>query len=403
MWLTAKNLIEDLPDCSVALSTNLKNRGVPPQISKTFHKAKNLVITSDDDLQKKNIQKELKEADLIINIPHGHFPIPKNKPLLRVEEYGFNPGNAFALGLSPHSYSTLGIPLTSISTAENLQELSHTSLKTHLSEKQRPFFLGYLKKDHGANEQHRAGFVLAAAASNAILSKDIDIICPFEDLSKLNTDALEALNVARIILMTDDGKGKLKEKNSLNLQSQGREIRILNPFPLPNDDWMLLLKFCEPLVGCTGDVSFSEVISNKKIPFYQIRWHKAEFIEQIMELTGYVYKEDFAKLHHFFNLLKNSLEENSKIGDISSTCLKMGSMIDKELIAEYQKFSTCIQQHYSTNQMLASRVKRELAYAQYPEIKKLEQKIFERWKNDEITLQEACKILQSQIEALKHV
>lgn len=403
MWLTAKNLTENIPESSVAISADLRNRGVPPQVSKTFQKAKNLIFASNEDLQKKNIEKELKEADLIINIPHGYFPNPGNKPILRVEEYGFSPNNAFALGLSPHSYNVLGIPLTGISPAKSLQELSHVSLEAHLSEKKRPFFLGYLKKDHGMDEQHRAGFVLAAAASYASRSEDIDIICPFEDITKLNTDVLKSLSVARVILMEPDGKGELKEKQSLNLQPQGREIRILNPFPLPNDDWMLLLKFCEPLVGCTGDMSFSEVISNQKIPFYQIRWHKAEFIEQIMELTGYVYKEDFIKLHQFLNVLKSSLEENSKTGDISKNCLNMGLMINEELIAEYQKFAVCIQKHYCTNQILASRVKRELAYAQHPELKKVEEEIFERWKNDEITLEQACKLLQSQIDTSKQI
>jgi hypothetical protein len=50
------------------------------------------------------------------------------------------------------------------------------------------------------DEQHRAGFVLAAA-SYASRSEDIDIICTFKDITKLNTDVLKSLSVARVILM----------------------------------------------------------------------------------------------------------------------------------------------------------------------------------------------------------
>jgi hypothetical protein len=400
MWLTAKNLTKSMPEASISISANLSAHGIPPQFSKSFQAVEDLISYTPEDLQKKKIETKLKEADLIISIPHGHPQNPYNKPILRVEEYGFSPNSAFALGLSPMSYNTLGIPLMNVSPAQSLQELFHASLKAHLSDKKRPFFLGYLKKDHTTDEQHRAGFVLAAAAAQASRSDNIDIVCPFENIAKLNASALGSLNVGRVVLMDCNAEGELKEKQVLTVQPTGREIRILNPFPLSNDDWMILLKFCEPLVGCTGDVSFSEVLSNQKIPFYQIRWHKTEFIAQLMELTGYVYKEDFVKLHQFLNILKSSLEENSKEKDISKNCLDMGMMIDGELVAEWQKLAICIKKQYCTNEMLASRVKRELAYAQYPELKKREQEIFKKWETGEISLQQACEMLQSQIKLL---
>ena len=78
----------------------------------------------------------------------------------------------------------------------------------------------------------------------------------------------------------------------------------------------------------------------------------------------------------------------------------MGMMIDKELVREYQKFADCIQKNYCTNQILASRVKRELAYAQHPELKRVEKEIFENWKNDNITLQQACEMMQRKMKSL---
>jgi hypothetical protein len=397
MWLTATNLTENLPGASVAISTSMHGHRIPPKLSSSFI-AKNLTYTSIQDFKEKGIEQELKAADLIIAIPHGYPQNPGGKPLIRVEEYGFNQGSDFALGFHFFNQKILGIPLTRISPAKTIQELSHNTLRSVLTDKNRPFFLGYLKKDHHAEENHRAGFVLAAAASQATQSNDIDIICPLEDIHKLDLEALKALNVGRIVLMEGSNEGELKEKETLTLKPEGKEIRIINPFPLTNDDWMLLLKFCEPLVGCTGDMSFSEVISNQKIPFYQIRWHKAEFVEQLIEMAGYVYKEDFTQLHQFLELMKTSLQENGKGGNFFATWKEMGKLLNSGLVGEAQKFAQRIQKNYCTNQILASKVKRELAYAEHPELKMIEKEIFGKWQEDKISLKEAIAMLQSCID-----
>lgn len=401
MWLTANNLAKTMPEISVLISARLSNHQLPPEAPKAPQNVENLIFIDSDDSKKREVENKLKEADLLINIPHGYVSNPWKKPVLRVEEYGFNPGTEYALGLSVASSKIVGIPLTTVSSAESIHELSHTSLRDHLLEKNRPFYVGYLKEEQASNERHRAGFVLAAAAIQNTFSSDIDIVCPFKDINALDINSLQKLNIGRVVLLERERDGTLKEIQDITVAPTGREIRILNPFPLSNEDWMVLLKFCEPLVGCTGDMSFSEVISNKKIPFYQIRWHKVEFMEQLIEFCGLDYGEDYIKFHQVLKLLNECLVENSKATDLPGNFLDIGRLVDEQLVSECQKFANRIEQHYCANVILASRVKRELAYAQYPELKKSEEEIFNKWKSGEIALQRARELLSSQIAHLQ--
>lgn len=393
MWLTANNLAKTMPEISVLISAELTNRQLPPQAPKAPQNVENLILIDSDEAKKREVENKLKKADLLISIPHGYAPNPGKKPVLRVEEYGFNPNAEYALGLSVASNKIVGIPLTVVSKAESIQELSHTSLRDHLLDENRPFYVGYLKEEQASNERHRAGFVLAAAAVQNTLSADIDIVCPFNDINELDINSLQKLNIGRVVLLERDRNSELKEKQFVAVSPAGREIRILNPFPISNEDWMLLLKFCEPLVGCTGDMSFSEVISNKKIPFYQIRWHKVEFMEQLIEFCGFDYHEDYNRFHRVLKLFNDCLVENSKSTDLPENFLAIGRLVDEQLVSECQKFANRIEQHYCANAILASRVKRELAYAQYPELKKIENEIFTKWENGEITLQKAREMI----------
>jgi hypothetical protein len=294
--------------------------------------------------------------------------------------------------------------LTKVSDGNSLEELVHVPLKAYLTAGKRPFFIGYLKDDDGAvfkSEQRRASFILAAAASQANLSGDFDIICALDELMNLDQKALRALNIGCVIALEPDHQGNLIEEQRLEIQPEGKTIRILNAFPLSNDDWMLLLKFCEPLVGCTGDMSFIEVLSNRKIPFYQIVFHKTDFVKQLIKLTGYIYQGQFVKLHKLFKTLLSTLSHHYSLKkDFSRDCAEIGKMVDQEFVAEMHNFVDCVQKYYNANEILASRAKRALAQGEHPELKQLEQELLKSWMNEEITLEEACQQLQEQVTSL---
>lgn len=399
MWFAGQNLSQDLPGALISVSANVIERTLP-QYSKSIQKIKNLVYASNEEFLEKKIEYEFEKNDLVLNIPYGDYQFNdpnKKTPIIRIQECG-NTGK-FCLGMDPMDCHILGIFLKDISPAESLHKLSHSSLKTYLTEKRNPFFLGYF------SETGSEAFIFAALASHANRTDDIDIICPFKFLSypsnkKLLIDPseLKKLNVAQISLMTQDENGQLQEKELQTLQSEGRRVRILNPFPLTNDDWMLLLKFCEPLTGCTGDMSFSEVVSNYKIPFYEIRSHKYQFFSQLLELTGETYKNRFIKLHKYLSL-NNILM--TKYGDERlKISMEMGALIDDALESEYRDFCALIRKYHTANLRITSIVKRALFLAENPQLKSLQDRLKKQWINDEITLQEACKTLQARTLSL---
>lgn len=350
MLLTAKYLTKYFPECTIRICTNYKD----------------LTPISDE---------ELKEADLLINIPHGYSPNPGRVPKLRVEEYGFSPDQSFALGLSSQSYKVVGISLTDISSS-NLLDISSPLLQ-QLHE---PFYVGYLKDS--PNEHHRVGFILTVISSCSNSSQNITIVLPLDKLANLNIVLLKDLGIRQVT----------KAGEILNIQEKGKDLYIINPFPISNDDWMILLKYSESLIGCTGDMSFTEVISNDKLPFYQIRGHKKEFVDQVIELVGYVYP--LPNLHSYWTIIKSTLQETSS-DNIYKNCVLLGSMVTPELISECKQFTSIIREYYCANEIIPSLIKRELIYVQYPKLKERDELLFEKWKDDEITLQEAC----NQIEA----
>ena len=68
------------------------------------------------------------------------------------------------------------------------------------------------------------------------------------------------------------------------------EIFIYKEKHLSNERFNNLLKKSQKLVGCTGDQSFSETISQYKIPIYQALGHKGEFeksFHQYIKQSGY--------------------------------------------------------------------------------------------------------------------
>lgn len=382
MWLSAVNLKEQIPEANVAVCANLQNRGTPPPLWNFHQNIEDWSFTTPE--QATQVEERLKEVDLIVIHPRGKIPNLAEKPTLRIREMGYHPKDDFALGLSPMSTKIIGIPKRSVSSLPSLERLSHPGLKSKLA--CHPYYLGYLKGS-STNELHRAGFVVAALASHPDPSQDITIVCSLENMNWLSKEALQSLNVSRVVL----SKGDSIEDQVLSIRPSGREVYIYDPFPISNEDWMLLLKFCEPLVGCTGDMTFIEVLANRKIPFYQILHHKRQFFESLQELAGYVYREDFAKLHPFLSLLSNSLQEDVKVVDLSSACQEIGAMCNAALLEEWRHFAEIIETRYAFD--IANLVRRTWAFREHPDLKILETALTQRWYEGHITLEEACTII----------
>jgi hypothetical protein len=404
MWLSARNLKQVMPEASVSVLANptFHHFDSPPQLPASKEVVENFCFSTKEEYATKNIAKHAAEADCVIRISHGPAINPGHKPKIEVEEYGFAPSQeGYALGLSfADDIKRLGISLTKQSDAADIAALSHASLRSELVAKKRPFFVGYLKKDHATGEASRCGFILAAASYAANRKEDIDIVCPLENLNRLDQKALRSCGVARVVLMRSDENKVLREKETLHLQSEGKEIRILDPFPLSNDDLSILYKFSGPLVGCTGDVSFTEVLSNGKIPFYQIREHKVPFAQQI---SIFATLEHLPHFSNYFSLINSSLVEGAKFDDFSERCVRLGALCTKECEGECGQLRDRIREYSCANDMLANRVKQTFAHLSNPNLKGIEEQAAEDWISGKITLLEAYTKVQTALSPQKNV
>ncbi len=389
MWQAAKILKDHLADAAVSVAVRYRSA---PQVSREYSHVEDLAYFSPEEIQSKQIEKRLKEADCLVIVSHGigSTPNPGKIPVITVNEYGFGAHEGFAFGLS-HALDNkiLGIPLAQVNHAASVESLTDRALRERLLMKKRPFYLGYLKKDQISQEQARCGFVQAVAVMQKDNVDDVDIICTMESLDQLDIDVLRKYGVGKVVLMKRDEGGRLSEKESLQVAASGKEICILNPFPIPNDDMKVLLKFSQPLVGCTGDVSISEVLANRKIPFYQIRWHKAEFFSQLYHFAR---EEGLNKVCELLDLYEVALREGEKEispADFTEYFVQIGQKCTPECAAEFETLADRVVKYYTKNTLLVERLKRFFLYRECPTLKSIEEEAVKKWLSGELDLSEA--------------
>lgn len=109
-----------------------------------------------------------------------------------------------------------------------------------------------------------------------------------EELTSLESGKLVAKNSAGEppIVSLSEFYESLNEKykaifDGLNIQSEN--ISIIFYDSLPNPDFVWAIEKSQDFVGCTGDDSFSKVISMGKVPFYYAMKHKVDFKRNFIE------------------------------------------------------------------------------------------------------------------------
>ena len=95
---------------------------------------------------------------------------------------------------------------------------------------------------------------------------------------------------------------------SLKLQS---EISIMFYDSLPNPEFVWAIQNSEDFVGCTGDDSFSKVISMGKVPFYFALGHKIDFKTSFDSFLKEHQLDEFHKIHSKFVIASNREAESS--------------------------------------------------------------------------------------------
>ena len=208
-----------------------------------------------------------------------------------IGEYGFD--SFQSMGIRPYD---LGIIIKDALRTSSLLYLENPELKQVLFGTQYPdkkdlddycnthkCFFGYLKM----GSYYQMGFIYTIAAYlKSFEGQLIDLIIPPVKMEYLDIEFLKNQGIGEIDTVTIQNEQIAYKKTALGIQ--GKTLRLIHPFPLKQTDLHTLLAYTSPLVGCTGDHTLTEVFSFNRVPFYELRYAKKGFFEQLIKLAKIV-------------------------------------------------------------------------------------------------------------------
>lgn len=349
--------------------------------------------------------------------------IDDNKDRYRfISEYGCHEGG---MGIRN---GQLGIMIKDKPITQSVLDIQHEDLKVFLFKNRRPtatdlesyknkheLFIGYLKK----GSYYQTGFIYTIAAHLKSSQKSIDILIPSVPIDLLNLEFLKAQGIGKI---TSVKIGKGSEVEEVFVGETGKELRLIDPFPLEQTDLHTLFVHTHPLVGCAGDQSFTEVSSFDKLPFFENHYWKSAFYEDLIDLAGTVSEEPQYLQEYFITLyemyskdqekdietFKNTTDlpetftqkiKNNQI-EIAAASAKLAELISHpELLEELHEFNKILREHYSFAPVLHNIVQKQLVFNSYPNIQMLEQGIKEDYLAGRVSLAEGIHQLRGFIDA----
>lgn len=434
----AESIKSKFPDTKISMLVFYMDEKLPQAIRKPIDpQIETIFFKWNQDLT--DIYPMLQKADQIIDISQdspsdkGIRDIIKQKgdKYKFIGEYGH--WRAKAMGLKNDQ---LGIIIKDKPSTSSLLDLKNEALKKLLFGTSAPSkedlenyfnthetFVGYLKM----GSYYQMGLIYTTAAFLKSSDKQtVDLMIPPVKMEYLDTQFLKEQGIGKIKVITLE-EGKLIEKETV-LAEKGKELRLINPFPLEQQDFHTLVAYTNPLVGCTGDHSWSEVISFDRLPFYEVRRMKIEFQKRIIKLAGFVGNDPHYLKQYLQELLNmydphqekvisiiglgdltiesKSNEANKRALDyfknkqpqIAASALRIANLLQQpELVDEYQEFNELLRTQYSFNSTLHTIVARQLALNSHPELLKAEKEIQENYLEDRITLIQANEQLTEKI------
>lgn len=194
-------------------------------------------------------------------------------------------------------------------------------------------FFGYLYPKTSTHDKSPVGyslelFIMTCIETGIKLQKDskdlneINIITPLDQnnpnfqnfQNELQKDFGKDIS---LVLLDRNGSTTIINNN----EHSAIKIRILNPFPLQNDEFLKLMNKCNPFfIGCTGDQSISEVLSHALLPAYQAPSWKVKFQEElckIMEQSGGNFIKQYVMIYKKMMDSGNELQESIYSNEIS--------------------------------------------------------------------------------------
>lgn len=198
-------------------------------------------------------------------------------------------------------------------------------------------------------------------------------------------DRLNFSPFAHVELVTYDPNGPsttILYENKIN--PYGKTLRLINPFPLCNADFLRAISLSQLVVGCTGDLSFSEVLSQDKIPFYEVLLHKRPFWNGFIQLAEQHKKKSLAKFAKQLLTISGEGHHSVEIQLTQNPCLAK----------EMQELIEIIREKHNIEKTIRALVGRAVLFKQHPQLRELEQTLKTAWAEGEISAEEVLERLR---------
>lgn len=359
-------------------------------------------------------EEKMKNAFAIFNVSYEKtcqllWYLPKTVQdclVVQFYEYGFEDAHRWGhqcmtTGLGRYDVGILFKPRIK---PEGLVSLKDTPLKKLLFSQENPtpqdessyhcnndFVYGYIKSSsRSTSSKWGTAFVLAVCFAFEESNKTLDIVCP---LWLVNCEEMQGIKEVHLYAGKD-----LKLLQVKTLAKEGKLVRLIDPFPLSNEDTQVLTCLSKLCVGCTGDLSFTEVLSLcQNIPFYEIMQHKQKFFIDLLLLADEQFKEEPEYLAAYFKLLLQLI--NAMDGEFLEIVKKCGRLMrhpkTQEQMREFNRF---LKSHFCFNEVITDTISRKLAHKYHPDLAKLHNVLTQAYFKDRITLEEGYFVLKRAVE-----
>lgn len=186
--------------------------------------------------------------------------------------------------------------------------------------------------------------------------RDLLLFIPIASIEALGLDKewLKMQEIAEIVHYKHGGIVEHMKLSESTAEGRKKILRIVNYFPLSPADFSRLLKESGSIVGCTGDGTLGECIAADKLPFYEVRRHKQQNYQGLLELT-HAYSGNTALLAY----LKNSCEAEGQLPEQLAEQLAH-SANDPQLFSSWKLVVEVIKKHFDFERSLLGHVNRHL-------------------------------------------
>ncbi len=329
-----------------------------------------------------DIDKTLNSSDIIFQLP-TYYPYLDEFNSLKIAlgEYGFIISKDFSPMSKNYSLGLGYLEKGIIIDKEIKKDFSKLNKSSHEKldikdideyEKNNHLFLSYL-----LNEKSNLLYFQILLKYLEEDKKDIDICVSNFSLfiNSLKNESfssfLKKYNVKDFIVLVDG------EKFEKNINSSGKTIRIISIQGLSNTDFINLLSCSYDFVGCRGNYSLTEAISQNKVFFYDGASHTKRFFQDLLAIAENRIKDKFPKSYQFLKLLSSMYDEDYDIEILSDKLSRL--LKDEKTITGMKYLNKILQNENRANENICNMIARVTYLLNNPSIQQKESEIIENY------------------------